>query len=136
MPIRTGIPDSESVNMTPMIDVVFNLLIFFLLSATYFHEESELELSLPKVKSAAPVTSSPRDLKISVLADGRVQIEGDVVDATGLEARLRGAKENYPDQAVSIRGDGAARHQWVADVLAICRRVGIRRIDVLVQQEH
>lgn len=121
--------------MTPMIDVVFNLLIFFLLSATYFQEESELELSLPKVKSAAPSTSSPRDIEIRVLADGAVEFDGKAVDSKELEDQLTQARDNYPDQAVSIRGDGATRYQWVADVLSICRRVGIRKIDVLVQQE-
>lgn len=135
MPLRANIADSDSFNMTPMIDVVFNLLIFFLLSATYANEERELELSVPTVKSAAPAAPSPRAIEVVVHSDGRVELQGESVTAPVLESRLVQAKRNYPDQSVAIRGDRGARYQWVADVLSICRRAGIRKVDVIVRQQ-
>lgn len=134
MPLSAQLSDFEPINMTPMIDVVFNLLIFFLLSAAYFSEERQLELSVPTVKASAPVVSGPREWVVNVKADGTMLLNDEKVDARRLEDKLRQARKNYPDQAVAIRGDEAARYQWIADVLAICRRSGIRRIDAVVQE--
>ena len=134
MPLSAQLPPDEPLNMTPMIDVVFNLLIFFMLSASFITEERELELSVPTVKSSAPMASAPRDLVINIERSGDVVVDGQKFDAAGLEAFLEKARSNYPDQTVSIRGDQDARHQWFAEVLAICKRAKIRSIDVIVQE--
>lgn len=136
MPLQAGVAESEPLNMTPMIDVVFNLLVFFLLSATYLSEDRQLELSVPSVRSASPSAATPLDLEILVHMDGRVELAGRPVTAAELEDALAAARANYPDQAVSIRGDGAARHQWIADVLSVCQRVGVRKINVVVRQQE
>jgi biopolymer transport protein ExbD len=136
MPLQAGVSESEPLNMTPMIDVVFNLLVFFLLSATYLSDDRQLELSVPSVRSASPSAAAPLDLEILVHRDGRVELQGRPMNAAELENALAAARANYPDQAVSIRGDGAARHQWIADVLSICQRVGVRKINVVVRQQE
>jgi len=136
MPLSAHLPDPEPLNMTPMIDVVFNLLVFFLLSASFYAEERELELSVPAVNSASAVVSGPQDIVINVSNDCRVTINGRPHDAASLETFLKTAVKNYPGQGVAIRGDKDARYQWIADVLAVCKRVGVRRLDVVVQDAH
>lgn len=133
MPLSAHLADPEPINMTPMIDVVFNLLIFFLLSAAYFSQEKSLELAVPKVKGTAAAVAAPSDLVVNVEADGTIFLDANPLPLAELEARLQKARANYPDQGVAIRGDEGARYQSIADVLAACKRAGIRRIDVMVR---
>lgn len=134
MPLSAHLPEPEPLNMTPMIDVVFNLLVFFLLSASFYAEERELELSVPAVSSTSAIVSGPQDIVINVSKDCRVTVNGHLHDAASLERFLKAAVKNYPGQGVAIRGDKEARYQWIADVLAICKRIGVRRLDVVVQE--
>jgi biopolymer transport protein ExbD len=134
MPLSAHLPDPEPLNMTPMIDVVFNLLVFFLLSASFYAEERELELSVPAVGSTSAIVSGPQDIVVNVSKDCRVTINSQLHDAVSLESFLKSAVKNYPGQGVAIRGDKEARYQWIADVLAICKRAGVRRLDVVVQE--
>lgn len=127
--------DSEPVSMTPLIDVVFNLLIFFLLGSTYLNEEKELSLELPTVTAAAPATDAPEEITVNVLEDGSIKVGGKTFEPASLEQMLRQARGNFPDQAVAIRGDGKARYESVAEVLAACRRAGIPRVDCLVHED-
>ena len=93
MPLSAHLPDPEPLNMTPMIDVVFNLLVFFLLSALFYAEERELELSVPTVNSAKAVVSGPEDIIINVNEDGRVTMNSRLYDATQLEVFLEKCRE-------------------------------------------
>jgi biopolymer transport protein ExbD len=136
MPLSADVPDSDPINMTPMIDIVFNLLIFFMLSATYMIEEREIALSVPSVRGAAPSAPAPSEIVVNVHEDGRVSIDGQPLDAASLADRLRKAVANYPDQSVAIRGDEAARYQWIAEVLSIAKESGVRRMDVVVQEQR
>jgi biopolymer transport protein ExbD len=135
MPLTADLSPEEPINMTPMIDVVFNLLVFFLLSATYITEERQLELQVPSVPAAAPAVPTPSDLVINIAASGAISIDEKDLSMEGLEEKLESARKNFPGQGVSIRGDKEAAYQSVARVLSICKRVGIRRIDVMVQEQ-
>jgi biopolymer transport protein ExbD len=135
MALRCRLELTESLNMTPMIDIVFNLLIFFLLSSTYLHEERQLDLELPKVAAAAPLTDAPDEITVHILADGRISVEQQEVSLVGLRVRLQQARARYPDQAVSIRGDADVRYERVAQVISVCKEVGVARLDILVQEE-
>lgn len=136
MALRVPATDESDVNMAPLIDVVFNLLIFFLLGSTILNEERELELTLPNVAEAAPLTEAPDDITVNVLPDGAIKIGGETLESDELLRRLVAARENYPDQAVAVRGDADVRYQAVASVIAVCRKAGIKQLDVLVLQEE
>lgn len=120
--------------MTPMIDVVFNLLIFFLVATTYLDDERRVDIELPRAPSAAPLTDAPDELPIAIDRAGSVYLRGDRVTLDELKARLAKAVENYPDQAVSVRGDGDTRYETVAQVIAIAREAGVSHLDVLVEE--
>src|SRR5687768_14365561 len=103
-------------NMTPMIDVVFNLLIFFLLGSAYANDERQIELELPTVKAASPLTEAPEEITVNVAADGTLNALGKNLTLDELTGVLEKSKNNYPDQAVAIRGSREAKYQAVADV--------------------
>lgn len=127
-------PEETTINMTPIIDIVFNLLIFFLLGSTYLNDERELELDLPRVPAAAPLTAAPDELTLHVRADGTITLDQKQLTAEELEDRLIKAKANYPDQAVAIRGDRRAAYETILSIVSICRRAGIQRVDFLAME--
>lgn len=122
------------INLTPMIDVILTLLVFFM-TATKFYDadENQLEVKVPQVAAAPPLTQPPDDLVINVNESGEIIVGGDVLTLDQLKTRLAEAKENYPDQAVTVRADGRTMHQNVADVLSSCYAAGISKTVLAVR---
>ena len=115
-----------SLSVTPLIDVVFLLLIFFLVSSRFSEEERELDLNLPSVSEALPATLEPSELVINIDAEGRFFIDGAFRQAEQVEQMLRRAQANNPlTQTVVIRGDRKSNWEAVATAMSICKKVGI-----------
>ncbi len=130
MPLKTDSIEEPSINLTPMIDIVFLLLIFFMVGTRFTEMEREFKIQLPSVSDAHPLTSLPDEITINVSADGKIQVDGLVVTIQELENRLQTAKKNYADQSVIIRGDANGAYQNVMDVLAACNRAGIEAVSL------
>ena len=115
-----------SLSVTPLIDVVFLLLIFFLVSSRFSEEERELDLNLPNVSEALPATLEPSELVINIDAQGRFFIDGEFRQAEQVEQILRRSQANNPlSQTVVIRGDRESNWESVATAMNICKKVGI-----------
>jgi len=115
-----------SLSVTPLIDVVFLLLIFFLVSSRFSEEERELDLNLPNVSEALPATLEPSELVINIDAEGRFFIDGAFRQAEEVEQILRRSQANNPlTQSVVIRGDRQSNWESVATAMNICKKVGI-----------
>ena len=115
-----------SLSVTPLIDVVFLLLIFFLVSSRFSEEERELDLNLPSVSEALPATLEPSELVINIDAEGRFFIDGAFRQAEQVEQILRRSQANNPlTQTVVIRGDRESNWESVATAMNICKKVGI-----------
>src|SRR5262245_42415508 len=107
------------INMTPMVDVVLCLLVFFMAATRlYDWDENQFVVRVPEVSDAAPLTAAPEDLTLSIVGPGRVELGGKVHDLATLTGALAEAKGRYPDQGVLVRGDAKLSYQDVADVLA------------------
>ncbi len=126
--------DLPHINMTPMVDVVLCLLVFFMAATKlYDWDEEQFNVRVPEVARAAPLTAAPRDLTISVLAPGRVEMAGKEYELSALTDELKAARAKYPDQGVLIRGDARRSYQDVADVLAACESAGIKTVRLPVR---
>lgn len=122
------------INMTPMVDVVLCLLIFFMAATRlYDWDESQFTVRVPEVSQAAPLTSAPEDLTLAIVAPGRVLVGATSHDLESLTDLLRAARDRYPDQGVLVRGDASLSYQDVADVLAACETAGIRNVRLPVR---
>lgn len=116
----------DLLNMTPFIDVVFILLIFFLVAAKFANEDRELPVQLPSAQSAIPMTMEPEVLVVGVNQAGGYVIEGQVLDIESLESRIRkGVSDNPVNQTVVIRGDRRVPFQHVVAVMDICRKANV-----------
>jgi biopolymer transport protein ExbD len=115
------------VNLTPMIDMVFLLLIFFLVATSFVEEERSLKVNLPQASEAMPLTARPRELFINIDAQGRYFVSGGFVSATELQALLEQAAANNPGrQSVIIRADKRCVWQPIVTAMNACIRAGIR----------
>ncbi len=127
----------SSLSITPLIDVVFLLLIFFLVSSRFAEEERELELNLPSVSEALPATAQPDELVINVNAEGRFFIDGGFHREEQVEQILRRAQASNPlSQTVVIRGDKQADWERVAIAMNICKKVGIAEFTAITDGDE
>ncbi len=116
-------------NLTPMIDVVFLLLIFFTIATRFESDERELSVVLPEASEAAPMTRKVKDLTINVDAKGQIVIQGETVTLDELRDRLRQAATNNPGrQRVIVYGDHRVPYQYVADVFNLCAATGCEAV--------
>lgn len=118
----------DSINLTPMIDVVFLLLIFFLAATTFAREEVELDLRLPEASTGTP-GGAGKKLLINVLADGRLSVDGREVSMEALRQKLTAAGQRDRELAVLVRGDRQAQFGVGLQVLDACRLAKIQKVD-------
>lgn len=125
MPLKTEHLEEPQLILTPVIDIMFLLLIFFMVGTQFVDEERHFDIKLPTVSDTLAVTSLPDPATVNITADGVVILDGEIVALDDLKTRLTAKRENYPGQAVVIRADGTANYQQVMDVLAVVKQAGI-----------
>ena len=136
MPLKVQKDIASSINLTPLIDIVFLLIIFFMVG-TRFSELNEMErnipLQVPAVSNAAALTSAPRKRVINVLEDVSIVLDKKTVTLDQLQAELANARQQYKQLGVVIRGDQSAHFDKVANVMAICRQADISDLNISVR---
>ncbi len=117
----------SSLSLTPLIDVVFLLLIFFLVATRFAEEERELDITLPSASEAMPLTAKPKELFINIDKRGRFFVNNKIITAVELEDILIRAAANNPGrQSVAVRGDETSDLKYTVTALNLCKRAGIR----------
>lgn len=125
-----------AINLTPLIDCVFLLLIFFLVASRIADEESQLDLDLPNVSEALPAMFQPQELIINIDAEGKFFINGEFRPLEQVEQIIRQAHTNNPlTQSVVIRADRRTDWEQVAIALSLCKKVGIQQYSATMDQE-
>ena len=126
--------ESDTPNLTPVIDVVFLLLIFFLVATRFDQQERELDVELPEVVQAQPLAIT-QGLIINIGRDGKFKVVSQEYSEQQLAAIIREAKKNNPHQTALIRGDGDSALKHAATVMSLCNRAGMDyRIAALQRQ--
>lgn len=131
MPLKTRQDELPELNMTPMIDVVFLLIIFFMVGAK-FTDERTIKLQVPKVGHAVAEMDLSERRVIDVLRDGRILLDDQPTSLEDLTAALRNQRELQGGLRLAVRGDAEGSFQNVASVLAACRTAGINDLAISV----
>jgi len=129
------IPDDErqedpAPNLTPMIDVVFLLLIFFMVATTFLDPERELGVELPQAESGNVTDVPPDEIVINVARDGSLTVSGRIVARDELLERLRTAATHDPKTPVTIRGDRRVAHEAIVGVMDACGMAGLSNLAI------
>lgn len=111
--------------IAPMVDIVFLLLIFFLVTWNFSRSETELDVKVPKAREGKETRRAVGEVIINVKTDGAVVMNRRRMNSSELQDTLRKIASLYPDQAVILRGDENTDYRHVVEVLDICRRANI-----------
>ncbi len=112
----------DTINVTPMLDLAYVLLVVFILMTTASIQG--LTISMPK-PSNNPVTEHHEMKVVQVTADGAVLINGVGVSLTELETQLKAAQSRDPKMSVAIKGDGRAQYAKIVAVIDLCNSIGV-----------
>ena len=115
-----------SIELTPIVDMVFLLLIFFLVATTFHQTEREMQIALPASISAGPISTALREIIINVDEEGQIIVSGRTVSAQDLTALIQAAVARNLEQKVTVRGDRNVAYGYVVQVLDICKASGIQ----------
>lgn len=112
-------------NVTSLIDVLFLLLIFFMVSSTFI-ENPAIELDLPE---AAAAESAQRDsLTLSIASGGDLYLDGEKIRIEDLPGRLESAVEETPDFTLILEADRSVGYGRVIEAIDVARQAGVRRV--------
>jgi biopolymer transport protein ExbD len=135
IPSSTDRP-SAGANMTPMIDVVFLLVIFFLVSSHLARQEKRLPLDLPLAAEFDSLDPEKAPLTISVDEQARLRVGGNVIDVPTLRQILADWSDRFgSDAAIRIRTDGSVQYQYVEPVLREAALAGVTDAAIAVRED-
>ena len=132
MRFRREEEDNFALDMTPMIDVVFLLIIFFMVSTVFVDFSRKMDINLPTSKSSA-FDESTKTLEVEMSKDKKIFLSGKPVSLLGLETTL--AKMEFKDKKPSaiIRADKSLPYGDVIQVMGLLQKKGIPDISVAVK---
>ena len=138
MPLKIQRDDQTSINLTPLIDIVFLLIIFFMVGSRFSdlqQTERDISLRVPQVQSAQALTTTPGKRVINVYSDGQITLDQKEITLPELETQLATARQQYQKLGVVVRGDRESQFDQVAQVIATCERVKIRDLNIAVSSQ-
>jgi biopolymer transport protein ExbD len=133
VPLKTHQDDLPAINLTPMIDIVFNLIIFFMVSTRFTEMERKVDLAVPKVADSKALAEIPKSRTINIYRDGKITLDGAAVTLRELTDQLAAVQRQHGHQNVVVRGDADGPFQNVAAVFSACQRAGISEMGISVR---
>ena len=130
MPLKMEPLEEPTLNLTPMIDIVLLLVIFFMVGTQFTESESQFEIELPEAVAAQPLTGGPDELTIEVQQNGQATLDGTAVSDAELRTALEQAQARFKNQAVIVRGDKAINFQRVMTIISIVEQTELKNIQL------
>jgi biopolymer transport protein ExbD len=121
----------DEINITPMLDLAYVLLVIFIIMTTA--SVQGIKVNLPKA-SAAPSLAKPSTKAITVTAEGRIFLDAYPVTIDELETMLRNHKAANPDFPVVVKGDAQVQYEKVIEVLDLLGRLEISQLGLVTQK--
>jgi biopolymer transport protein ExbD len=118
----------DDINITPMLDLAYVLLIVFIILTTA--SVQGIKVDLPKASSATSL-AKPKTKAITINGNGDVFLDAYPVTLPELEARLRTLKASEPEFPIVLKGDAVVQYQRVTDVLDLLRRLDLNQVGLV-----
>lgn len=122
-------------DMTPLIDVVFLLLIFFMVSTTFEHQ-AMLKVDLPKASDVTDAAKEPKELELVIDKDGHFYLDDrQLVDArpATIRAALQAAAGDKRDMPLVLRADAQTQHHFVVTAMDVAAQLGFKRLSIATE---
>ena len=121
----------DDINITPMVDLTFVLLLIFIIMTTAAVQG--VQINLPQA-SNAPSLEEPKTKAVTIMADGTIFLDTYPVSMSDLESRLASLYAADPSLPVVIKGDASVQYQLVIDVLDMVGKIGITQVGLVTQK--
>lgn len=121
----------SNLDLTPVVDVVFNLLIFFALSLNFAAQTSGIKVKLPKASAAEQVRT--KDITINLTNEGKLFLNDEEVDTKSIIEKLK--KIEKKDILVIIKADNSVNHGSVVETMDIVKSNGFSRLAIAVERK-
>ena len=131
MQVQSNDKPYDDINITPMLDLAYVLMIIFIIMTTATVQG--IKVNLPKA-SAAPTLAKPQTKAITITADGTIYLDTFPVSLPELENLLRQYKAANPNLPVIVKGDSTVQYQRVIDVLDLVGRLDITQLGLVTQR--
>jgi biopolymer transport protein ExbD len=128
MDVGGGRKAYDDINITPMLDLAYVLLVIFILMATAGVQG--VKVDLPKASSAKSLVQ-PKIVSITVDNQGQIYMDAFPVTLSDLETRLRNAKATNPDVPIVLKGDQASQYGKIMSVLDLCRQLDLNKVGLV-----
>lgn len=123
-----------ALRLTPLIDVMFMLVIFFLVTTRFEQEERDMDVKLPQASEAQPTIFDGKEVFVTVTPEGDYYVDGERLDASALETRLQSLYLSNPGrQRVTIRADEDSRTGQLVTVMNACNRANIHNYTIATE---
>ncbi|WP_193212041.1 ExbD/TolR family protein [Luteolibacter marinus] len=128
-------PEPAAMQLAPMIDIVFLLLIFFIVTWQFSRSETEVKISVPSSQEGADPKRVLGEIIVNVRATGEVVVEGMEMSQAQLKEKLAAIAKQHKNQPVRLRGDAKCEYQTIVEVIDTCQRAGIWNISFATQRK-
>ncbi|TWU55402.1 ExbD/TolR family protein [Rubripirellula reticaptiva] len=126
--------EDATINLTPMIDVVFLLVIFFMVGSKFSEAESRIKVNVPSVGEMRSMTRVPDERVVAIGIDGTVTLDDTPMSLSQLTQTLRQEHDNYPGLKIAVRGEADGSQQQLVDVLQAVRISGVDQIGIATKR--
>jgi len=127
---------SAGFQLAPMVDVMFLLLIFFMVSSIYYQLEKNLEVKVPRAESGVESVRQPGELIINVTKEGKYFVNNIEMNIDSVEEVLRDVVKKFnQSQPIIIRCDQNSAHKYFVKVFDICQTLEIEDVRIATQPE-
>jgi biopolymer transport protein ExbD len=130
MRIRRNQEEGSEINITSLVDVMFILIIFFLVTTTYKNLEMDYQVRLPDESEGKPLTQTEPVIVVIVRKSNTYLMMGKPVTIEEIQVLVKDAVRQNPGRKVLIRADQEALHGYVARAVAACRHAGIAEANI------
>jgi len=132
---RSRSSEEVTINLTPMIDVVFLLVIFFMVGTKFSESESRIDVSVPAVGPMNAISRVPDERVVELTSEGSILLDGQAVTKDQLSQTLIQQFATYPDLKVVVRADGSGSLQGFAETVHVVRAAGVQQIGIAVKSK-
>ncbi len=134
---RTRRRPDLTLDLMPLIDVVFLLLIFFLITTSFAQEQQrKIPINLPQGVTGSAIGEGSKVI-LFVTENGEVELKADFeVEGQSLEEKLRALKKIRPDASILLKGDTSAEHGKVVETLDKIKNAGFEKVDLVITKSE
>lgn len=130
--IKKRLPQKKYMDLTPMIDIVFLLVIFFMTSSSLVKIKA-IKVDLPK--AAKTDTNIKEPLTVSIDKDENLYVLGKKVSVNNIESILKTQIEKNEIKAIVVEGYQGISYQRIIEIMSLAKKVGVEKVSLAVQQE-